>query len=156
MRDYIHITSHSVIVGVSSVFRVKWWKSKSGTSYSNYSNTFDLIYSPTGNCQLSSFRLGYHLTLLDKKQLLYVLYQLFVCRVSKKMVLFDVREEKIELLRKALKPYIANFNTKKYISSNASKMAIILVKLDKTNIKTAFEIAEKKGVFKKGFTIVKN
>ena len=65
-------------------------------------------------------------TLEDRKEFLRILYQ----KTNKSQIVIDVEQKWIEPLKKGLKPFYKKFYTKRYISTNTSKMAICIIQLN--------------------------
>lgn len=94
----------------------------------------ELIYictSPTSNCQ--SISIGQIDNLVTKtytKEEIEYIFELIWTRCGKSQVILDIKECYLKSVLKILKPFIARKYCRKYISTNGSKMNLIIIQLD--------------------------
>lgn len=93
-----------------------------------------VLYSPTGNCQFFSIRYFYNFIKFGqydftKKESIFIL-QTICSKIKKKMILIDINEDLYEKLNIFFDENDIVLN-QSYISTNNSKMRMMLLRVDK-------------------------
>jgi len=88
---------------------------------------------PNGNCQM--FSMAYADDIIDYSVKDVKCLLKGICgKVSKRQMLLDIREDASDEILKLLKPFSKKQRIKRYVSSNNSKMMLVIIVLDRNKI----------------------